>query len=146
MSKPLSRALGSIAALSCVVAACASTTTDPGAITQTTAPPTSRLSDDYPDPSQFAFGREFVVRDTGIVPAQLVTIADRDVTIRNESSSPAVVVFTNGPADDRGVTRSDPIPPGGAWAFRPARPISLVFELEGQPDKRAALQVDVAEP
>lgn len=109
-----------------------------------TAVPTSRLSDDYPDASAFAFGQEIVLTESQIVPAQLVSKVGKEVTVRNNTSVSQVVEFTNGPVDDRGVTRSDSIPPGGTWAFTPPRPISLTFRLQGQPDRAAALQVDVA--
>lgn len=131
-----------------ILLALAGCSSDAGAPTTTTDDPSvtdPRLVAEQAatgDPEQFAFGQEVTLTDTGFTPATLVAVVDEEITVRNDSSEPLTLAFTNGPFDDAGSASSPTIAPGSSWSFTPARVVSHAVVVAEHPERAAILQID----
>ena len=96
---------------------------------------------DTDDPTRFAFGQELRIVEGGVTPALLAADVKRPVVIRNTTSEPQEVLFTNPGWDQAGTTTSGPIPPGGTFELRPIGVVSITYTLAGT-DVRGVIQVE----
>lgn len=103
------------------------------------------VPDDQPDPTQFAFGQEVRVSDTTIQPAQLVAKVNKELAFTNTSQVPVTIEFINGAISEASDAKTAAIAPGESFRFTPTIMRSITFRLQGQPDVRGAVLVDVAD-
>lgn len=103
------------------------------------------VPDDRPDPTQFAFGQEVKLTDSAIQPAQLVAKVNKELAFTNTASAPVTIEFINGTLTEAGDAKTATLAPGESFRFTPTIMRSITFRLQGRPDVRGAVLVDVAD-
>ncbi len=93
---------------------------------------------------QFQIGQTLRLTDAGPVPSTLVVIRNRELTIRNESSTTKSLRFLNAAVDETGRRELGPIEPGGQISYVPQLPISMAYSLGGD-EIAGMLQVDTGD-
>ena len=135
-------ALAAVVVLATLAAACSS-----GASANPTTPsvrptPSGSVSSpdpnrerDHPDPN-FDFGFTIRITDAGFHPKWLVSLCCKPVTWINDTNAPVKVVF------DHQLVRSDPIPPGGTFVWKPKNVQSATYHDANDPSLRGIIQVN----
>lgn len=95
-------------------------------------------------PEQFQIAQTLRITEAGPVPSTLVVIRDRELMIRNETSSSQTLVFVNADVDSNGGRTLGPIEPGGEMIYVPGVPISMAYTIDGE-GVDGTLQVDTGE-
>lgn len=97
---------------------------------------------DVDDPTQFAFGQEVKVVDGAVEPKLLAADKDAPILIRNTTSAPVEIRFTNPGWDQAGTTTTGPLAPGATFELQPIGVASITYELVGSPDVTGIIQVE----
>lgn len=113
---------------------------EPGAAEEVEA--TEEDPTDVDDPTQFAFGQEVKVVDGAVEPKLLAADKDAPILIRNTTSAPVEIRFTNPGWDQAGTTTTGPLPPGGTFELQPIGIASITYELVGGAGVTGIIQVE----
>ena len=93
-----------------------------GASSGATSSPSPNATACTMDPN-FDYGQTICLTSKGIEPVWLVSLQNKPITWRNETSKPLSIAFV------AGKVTSGPIPPHGTWTYTPKLPLSLAYRV-----------------